>query len=190
MPLALLTRDEQPLFEKGISPDLVADVAPLFVDGRNAAFTAGQVTPAPGVKLVADSRKRAVPTALMSQFAFGSDRIFLGFADSVVEYNLTDGIIDRGAAPGITQFAPFGNFTFAANGGRLLGKIAEGGTFYALDTRPFADFVVSISPYLLVFHDRTVMWCAADDPENWDITNPDFDAGELPIRDMDDEIRC
>jgi hypothetical protein len=193
MPLTLLTRDEQPLFERGIAPDLLADVAPLFVDGRNATFTAGQVTPAPGVRLVANPRRRELLTALSSQFAYGSDRIFMAFADGVVEYTLAGGIVVSGTAinaPRITQFAPFGNFTFAANGGNLIGKVADGGTFYPLDTRPQADFVISLSPYLIVFKDRQGAWCASDDPENWDYADPNFDAGQLPIRDMDSDITC
>lgn len=193
MPLTLLNRNEQPLFERGIAPDLVADVAPLFVDGRNASFVAGQVTPAPGVRLVANARKRMPLTTLASQFAYGEPVIFMAFDDGIIEYSTARGIVQSGDsinASGVRQFAPFGNFTFAANGGQLIAKIAQGGTFYSLPTRPFADFVVSVSPYLVVFKDRQGSWCASDAPENWDYTDPTNDAGQLPIRDMDSDIVC
>jgi hypothetical protein len=194
MPLKLFTRDEQPLFERGIAPDLAWPMWRRFSStGGMPTFTAGQVTPAPGVRLVANPRKRALLTALSSQFSYGADHIFMAFADGVVEYTLAGGIVTSGTpsvAAGITQFAPFGNFTFARERWKPDREDFRRRNLLPLDTRPQADFVISLSPYLIVFKDRQGAWCASDDPENWDYADPANDSGQLPIRDMDSDITC
>jgi hypothetical protein len=185
----LLGRNDAPQFERGVWPDLGNDAAPLIVDARNVRFDVGQVSPVPGAKLVLNTNVRDRVRALLSQYAFGKQRIWVAFAESLWELNETQ-FVQRSTIDQIKQLAAFGNFTLLVNGGQLHARktLVPGGFSVVEDSPDNIEFVAVTGPYVLLFGERTIYWCHTDDIDNWDFTNPDSRAGFLPIRDMDTEI--
>jgi hypothetical protein len=185
----LLSRNDAPQFERGVWPDLGNDAAPLIVDARNVRFDIGQVSPVPGAKLVLNTNVRKRIRAIMSQYAFDRQRLWVGFQDGIWELTPTQ-FVQQSGVVNVLQFAAFGNFTLVVNGNRLHSQRTNGtGGFPQIPTSPDkVKFIAVTGPYVLLFGERTVYWCHTDNIDDWDFFNPDSRAGFIPIRDMDTEI--
>ena len=175
---------------QGVWPDLQNDLSPLLVDSSNIVFEAGRAMPAPGQQLVLASGKPKPIRALLSQVNWSRTSIFFANPDGIYEWDGGSLSTRYTGSIDYCTLAPWGNFTLAVEGGKLLAKTAEAGPFERVADSPETLGFLSIwSPYVFVYQSKEVFWCALDDIQTWTPT-VDNDARSLPIRDMDSPIRC
>lgn len=197
----LLNRNQPPLTESGLFPDLTGVTAPLFVDGRNIHFRGGAVTPMPGQVPLFTRPQVDKVTGLHSQVMSGTKTVVFGYLDALYKWDNTNGL-SAALGSGYTgilketgsQKATFwsleawGNWVLASNGQDDI-QIYKGTSFADLTGTPpgTAEILVRRSPFMMALNTDTepsgYQWCDADDVEDW-VPGGASAAGAKVIRDM------
>lgn len=177
--MALLSKKLAQDFQVGLWTDLENDVGPFIKDASNIRFFAGRMGQIPSPSALVKVSSKSI-SEIYSQRLFDNTSIFFVDEEGVKEFR-NSSVAVRFPTFGKFQFAPFGNFVLAANGGPLLAKRTESGVFEVIPTAPNATFVAVYTPFVLTYYDGIVRWCAIDDIDEWE----DQEANELVVRDMD-----
>lgn len=184
--MALLSKATEQQFGAGIWPDSGNDTAPMIIDSNNVAFQNGRIGPVP--QSAPFFNGQAQIDVIWTQNINGEDNIFFVASQEIRQIigNVLSSLSFL-VSKRRPMFATFGNFTLCADGGKLLIRRGVGTNFERIETAPEADFVISWSPFVLVFKDRTISWCHIDNVDLWEPA-ADNTARSLPIRDMDSDI--
>ncbi|MBP2301574.1 hypothetical protein [Azospirillum picis] len=200
------------LTESGLFKGTHALDCPLWRDGRNVIFKDGGPEKLAGWVSVVDSGATGVIRGADAlQDEAGISRVFFGDQTKLYAWNgatVTElgtgytGYEDETSTHPATawSFERFGNWELATNGRDAPQIWKATGSFAPLAGVNFstAEIFVRRGPHILAFNltgwdagngKSTFAWCDADNPETWETTDTNS-AGDLPIRDMDGEIKA
>jgi hypothetical protein len=185
---------------------------PLWRDGRNVIFRDGGPEKIPGwVSVVDDGAVGIIRGMGALQDEAAVQRLFWGDQTQLYMWNgasvtqlgtgFTGHADETGTHPATAwSFERFGNWSLATNGLDAPQIWKATGSYGALAGVHFdtAEIFLRRGPHILAFNltgwaagngKSTFAWCDADNPEIWQTTGTNT-AGDIPIRDMDGEIKA
>lgn len=184
--MALLSKAAEQQFGAGIWPDYGNDTAPMIIESNNIQYQAGRAGPIPATLpfFSIDGQVDAIHTQNVNNV----DVIFLVENQNVrLIINNVLSSLSFLANRRRPMFASFGNFTLMADGLVLAARRGVDETFERIAGAPESDFVISWSPFVVTFKNRTATWCSIDNIDEWE-ASAETQARSLPIRDMDSDI--
>ena len=205
--LARLSSDQ---FQRGLTPDLKFDTAPLFVEGENVIFTDGAVIPLRNQSSLVVNTSASPVRGITEHRLDGRDTAYWGTLDKLWRYDAVNGLDDRSKAGGYTglenqtatQIATQWSFVswsgsidmIATNGVDKI-QIDKGADFVDIGGTPpdTAEIILPFRTFVIAFNTATggnhIRWCDDDAPEDWVETGTNA-SRNLIVEDLPSDIRA
>lgn len=192
----LLQRYPSELVRSGAFPDMKGKSSPLWTSAKNAIFTDMGVRPLPGQSPVVNRPNTQEITDIVTNgnapnyvLHYGTDTQLWGWAEGG---NVTE--TGSGYTKGVWHLSNWGAWVLGVNGNGTP-QVVKTTTAANLGGTPPTDVEIMLvrTPFAVALNTdqggEVAEWCDKDNVEQW-VPAATNVAGDLPLRDLDSEIKC
>lgn len=193
----LLQIDDPAIMQSGIFPSLAPNQSALWRDGENVLFFDGAAEKSTGIQELHNVGGTIV--SLTQAFVNNSPRAYFGKADTLYKWDAVGGelLLRTGFTGQRWSMVPWGTWLLACNGvekPQIWKNVGTPGGMIDWPNVPVAaqasHIVRKLAQRPILFYGQEMAWPRVTDIEYWTTPDPTGNAGNLPFRDLDSDVKA